>query len=115
MKKFFAFLLSAVIIIGLIGCQSNGDKKSQPDKDNTGETTLANDGSEAAKLYKQKCANCHGGNLEGSIGPKLNTIGTDMSKQEIEKVIIEGAPAMPSGLLVGDQAVHVAEWLTQFK
>ncbi len=65
------------------------------------------------KLYKQNCSTCHGGNLEGNIGPALNNIGSELSKEDIEKIIAEGKGSMPSGIIKGEDASAVAEWLSE--
>ncbi len=78
-----------------------------------GETTTA--AGDAQKLYDQKCSSCHGGNLEGSVGPALDKAGSKLSKEDIENIIANGKGAMPSGLLSGDEASQVAEWLAAKK
>lgn len=38
-----------------------------------------------------------------------------MSAEEIEKIIVDGKGSMPPGLLTGDDAKLVAEWLAEKK
>jgi cytochrome c551 len=72
-------------------------------------------GADPEKLYNQKCSSCHGGNLEGAVGPKLSDVGSRLSQEDIEKVIANGQGSMPKGLLEGDDASAVAEWLANKK
>ena len=55
-----------------------------------------------AEVAKGKCISCHGGDLEGGVGPAL--AGTSLSKEEIATVIKEGKGSMmPAGLLPGQE------------
>ncbi len=67
------------------------------------------------KLYNQKCAMCHGSNLEGGGGPNLKSVGSELSKEDIEKIILEGKGNMPGGVLKGKDAEAVADWLAEKK
>lgn len=59
--------------------------------------------------YAQNCAACHGGNLEGAVGPALK--GTALSAEELEEIITNGLGAtMPGGLVPGQEAA-MAEWI----
>lgn len=51
---------------------------------------------DAATIYKQNCASCHGGNLEGGGGPKLQTVGAKLSKDQIAGLISNGRGGMPA-------------------
>jgi cytochrome c551 len=104
-KKLVALLMGTTVVLSLAAC-GGGDKAT--------DTPAAGDGE---KLYGQKCAACHGQNLEGLTGLPLNKIGAKLSKDQIEKVILEGQNnnAMPKGMLTGDDAATVAEWLSTKK
>lgn len=65
----------------------------------------------AEEIYKQSCASCHGGNLEGGVGPELAAIGGKYSAQEIEDIIKNGQGTMPPNIIQGEEATAVAEWL----
>ena len=69
-------------------------------------------------LYSKSCMSCHGdaisgGGIDGPGGPDLSSIGSYMSAEEIEKVIIDGKGAMIGGLLSDEEAREVAEWLSE--
>lgn len=104
MKKLLSVLLIASFSLVLAACGGG-------DEDNA--TDTASSGPE--QLYNQKCMNCHGKNLEGAFGPELAHIGSKLSKEDIEKIILEGQGQMPKGLLKGEDASSVAEWLANKK
>ena len=59
---------------------------------------------------------CHGQNLEGQGNfPALNDVGSRLSQDEILDVIENGRGAMPGGIISGDDAQAVAEWLAAKK
>ncbi|MEI5907617.1 cytochrome c [Bacillus spongiae] len=66
------------------------------------------------KLVDQKCATCHGGNLQGDYGPKIDNIGAKLSEDEILDIIVNGKGQMP-GVLKGEEAKEVAEWFANKK
>lgn len=89
----------------LAACGGGGDEDQA-----TGGDTV-----DAEKIAAQKCSTCHGQNLEGGGGPKLSDLGSRMSKEEIEDVILNGRGGMPGGLIKGEEASAVAEWLAAKK
>lgn len=126
MLKRGLFASFLVLSLGLVGC--NGDetnKESEETVENVEgetassatqtETTTAVDKGE--ELYKQKCANCHGQNLEGAVGPALTTTGSKYSEEQLLDIIENGIEktTMPGGIIKGEEAEAVAKWLAQFK
>lgn len=101
-KKLLALLMGTSL--ALAACGGGGDEAG-------GDKA----GADPEKLFNQKCSSCHGGNLEGGVGPKLSDVGTRLSKEDIEKVIANGQGSMPAKLLEGDDASAVAEWLANKK
>ncbi len=75
----------------------------------------ANAGSGPDKIFQNKCSTCHGENLQGEFGPALNKIGSQLSKEEILSTIKNGRGQMPPGLIKGDDAEKVAQWLSEKK
>ncbi|WP_019243069.1 MULTISPECIES: cytochrome c551 [Bacillus] len=108
-KKLLALMLGTSIVLAACGGDKADDKPSSD-----GGTTTADSGQEA-KLYKNNCASCHGENLEGLVGPELKKVGATLSKDEIEKVILEGKGSMPKEQLQGEEASQVAQWLSEKK
>lgn len=70
---------------------------------------------DAEEYYSNSCAACHGNDLTGGMAPDISSVGSNLSAEEIESVIIDGLGAMPSGTLPEDEARVVAEWLSEMK
>jgi len=123
MKKWLMAVLFGIMLV--LGACGGGDDDAQESTDpaesddpDTEESESDDEGGEvsddaAEEMYQESCASCHGDDLEGSVGPSLETIGADLSADEIEGVIEEGQGSMPAGLLSGDDAEQVAEWLSE--
>ncbi|SFB21678.1 MULTISPECIES: cytochrome c551 [unclassified Bacillus (in: firmicutes)] len=98
-KKLIALLMGTSLVLAACGGGDNDSKST--------DTAAGGDGQ---KLFEQKCSACHGVDLAGGVGPKLK--GTSLSKEEIENIIHNGRGAMPKGLLEGEDASKVAEWVS---
>jgi cytochrome c551 len=106
MKKILMTMLFGMTLV-LAAC--GGDDDSGDSKEtSSGEVN-------AEKIVSNKCSSCHGGNLEGGMGPELAHIGAELSKDQILTTIQEGKGNMPSGVIEGDEAEAVAEWLSNKK
>ena len=108
MKKLVTAVLMLAVVIGLSACGNKADNTTAPV------------GPNAEAIVKTKCATCHGQNLEGVIGPKLNDIGARLTKDDIAKVIKDGKTGnigvMPPGSLTKqDEIDAVAEYLAAKK
>lgn len=116
-KKLLALLMGASLV--LAACGGGDDAGEEKDTGTTGDTTTTEtetaSGGDAEKLFNQKCSSCHGADLAGGVGPNLQKVGTKLSKDKIEKIILEGQNSMPKGQLQGDDASTVAEWLASKK
>ncbi|WP_147534100.1 cytochrome c551 [Bacillus marasmi] len=105
-KKLFGLLIGTSIL--LAACGGGGEET----KDTAGGAA------DPEKLFSQKCSSCHGADLKGGGGgafPDLTAVGSRLSKEEIETVILEGKGSMPKGQLTGGDATAVAEWLAEKK
>lgn len=111
MKKIILFAGLFILSMILVAC--GGEDNDSSGDDNNNATVNA----EAEGLYKNNCASCHGDDLEGDIGPSLETVGNDLSEDEIRDIIENGSEngEMPPGLLEGDEADEVAAWLAERK
>ncbi|NEU30218.1 cytochrome c [bacterium LRH843] len=67
------------------------------------------DATAAEDTYKKSCIGCHGGNLEGTVGPALK--GTALSDAEIKNVILNGQGTMPAQNLPEADAENLAKWI----
>jgi cytochrome c550 len=62
-----------------------------------------------------KCISCHGGDLEGGVGPAL--AGTTLSADELKEIIKNGVPGtmMPGGLIPDDHLDEMADYILSLK
>ncbi|MCC5893136.1 cytochrome c, partial [Exiguobacterium sp.] len=66
------------------------------------------------ELYAaQGCTGCHGGNLEGGVGPALTGVGERLSADEITNIIVNGKGSMPGGLASAEEADILTTWLLE--
>lgn len=126
MKKTLMAVLFALMLV-LAACgggndAANNDAANNGAANNTEENAANNendggtvDSAQAEDAYKSSCASCHGQDLSGGAGPDLTNVGSKLSADEIETIIVEGQGSMPGGLLAGDDATAVAEWLAEHK
>ncbi|SEM29375.1 cytochrome c550 [Mesobacillus persicus] len=67
------------------------------------------------ELYQQSCIGCHGDQLQGVSGPALTAVGSKLSQEEIQDILVNGTPGgMPGGLVAGNEE-KVAQWLAEMK
>jgi len=118
LKKLPSIFAAAVLVFALSAC-GGGNQDSQPSDNNNqpaAEAPAGNyDAATAEAAFKNKCASCHGQNLEGAVGPKLSDIGSRLSQDEILNVIENGKNTMPGGLAKGEEAQALAAWLADKK
>ena len=106
------------IIIFYVGVDQRED--IQKADENNGEATEENeDNGDASgdpeEIFSSNCASCHGDDLSGDVGPDLTSVGGELSEDEIHDVIMNGKGAMPAGLVGGEEADALAEWLAEMK
>lgn len=115
-KKLLAVIFGAGLM--LAACGGGNDKANDTDTTtDTGTTTPTETASvDVEKIVNSKCIACHGQNLEGQGNfPALNDVGSRLSEDEILNVLENGKGAMPAGLVTGEEAQAVAEWLAAKK
>ncbi|API90559.1 MULTISPECIES: cytochrome c550 [Virgibacillus] len=105
----------AVIVISVVGIGQRDDIQQaaegggeKAEESQEGETT---DDPEA--VYETNCSSCHGGDLSGGMGPDLTQVGSKLSKDEIQNIIINGQGQMPAGMASEAEAQVLAEWLAE--
>jgi len=120
MKRFSLFGVAAVLVFSLSAC--GGAQQTQPPANQpsaqTPSTTAPSgsyDAATAEALFKNTCAGCHGQSLEGAVGPNLQKIGSQLTKDQILEVLNNGKGSMPPGLVKGADADTVAAWLADKK
>lgn len=101
----------AVIIISYVG---DSQRKAIENPD-AGEESV--ELAEPEDIYANSCASCHGDDLSGKSGPDLTQVGSSMSEEEIEDIIINGSENgnMPGNLTSIEEAEVLAEWLAEMK
>ncbi|GGF31419.1 hypothetical protein GCM10010954_33270 [Halobacillus andaensis] len=119
-KLLWAALLSLVFILG--ACGGGGDEEGENGGDTeTEESANEENGSgdvdvaAAEQVYEQSCASCHGGDLEGNVGPALNEIGSKYSAEEIQDIIHNGKGSMQAQNVEEGDAELVANWLSSME
>jgi cytochrome c551 len=115
-NKFLVILLGAVLMLVLGAC---GGAKTDKNA-NGGATTGTGTETETVavdpeKVVQTSCISCHGGNLEGKVGPALTHIGATLSEKEIHDIIINGRGGMPAIKVSDAEATAVAKWLSEKK
>ncbi|WML54725.1 cytochrome c [Neobacillus sp. PS3-12] len=105
-RKLLTLIMGATVVMGLAACGGGSSSKST-------DTASA----DPQKIVNQKCSSCHGDQLQGVVGPNLQKIGSKYSKAEILDIIKngKGGGKMPAGLISGNDADKVAEWLAAKK
>ncbi|WP_217586728.1 c-type cytochrome [Lentibacillus saliphilus] len=73
--------------------------------------------SDPEAIFEGNCMSCHGADLSGvGNAPGLTNVGAELSKEEIQNIIIQGTDGgMPGGLVNNEQAQVLAEWLSEKK
>ncbi|SFK10850.1 MULTISPECIES: cytochrome c551 [unclassified Bacillus (in: firmicutes)] len=107
-KKLLMIVLGTSLALTVGAC----GKKEESKPSSPGQEASA-DSSE--KIFQKSCAGCHGNDLQGLSGPALQKVGGKYGKEDIEKIITKGRGAMPAGLIQGEDAKKVAEWLAEKK
>ncbi|WP_223701318.1 cytochrome c551 [Sutcliffiella deserti] len=113
MKKALMAFVFGTSIFALAACGGGEENNTATGTQEESEAGAVDTGA-AEGIYKQSCASCHGGNLEGGFGPNLEQVGNKYNKDEIENIIVNGQGQMP-GVLKGDDATTVAVWLADHK
>src|SRR5699024_4972354 len=107
----------AAIILFYIGVEQRED--IQLAEESNGEEVSEENGEveelDPEAVYANSCAGCHGQDLSGSVGPDISAVGSSLSADEIEDIILNGQGSMPPGTAAGEEATAVAEWLSEMK
>src|SRR5690625_2118334 len=116
MKKWLmAVLLGTLFVLGACGGGGANDNASDTDNAATEEDGGTTDSAKGEEVFQKNCASCHGDDLSGGAGPSLETVGADLSVDDIKNIIENGQGSMPPGLVSGDDQDAVAEWLATHK
>ncbi|MGJ9381715.1 cytochrome C551 [Salipaludibacillus neizhouensis] len=115
-KPLFPFALTAFLGIGLIIVlsfvginQEDIASENGEGNENAAEEEFASPVELGENIFEGTCAGCHGGDLSGASGPPLN--GGNLSHDDVLAAIAEGPGNMPDGLVAGEEADAVAEFI----
>lgn len=116
----FSLLLSFALITACGGNNQQGQEPAptpnEPSKNEpTTETpSQADQGvvAEGEEIVQKNCIGCHGGNLEGGIGPSLHKVSERYTEAEIKDILVNGKGSMSGGLAKGHEDAVVAYLLT---
>ncbi|WP_407268415.1 cytochrome c550 [Radiobacillus sp. PE A8.2] len=101
-----------IIVLSMVGL--NQQEKIEMAGEGGGESQEVNTDPEQ---ISQNCTVCHGADLAGGTGPNLQNIGSKYDADQILNIIqngIEGT-SMPPGVVKGEEAEVLAEWLAEKK
>lgn len=107
MRKNLGKYVSALILVGLLtACGSETTKEHSATTENS-----------IPSVYKQNCLSCHGSQLEGKYGPSLQTVGSQLTEEEITTIISKGQGGMPAfgKRLDEDEIASISVWLSEQK
>ncbi len=109
--KFLAIMFAAILVLGACGGTKTVEKNVTGGATPGTKTTAV----DPEKVVQTSCVSCHGGNLEGKVGPALAHIGAKLSETEIHDIIINGKGGMPAIKIDEAEATAVAKWLSEKK
>lgn len=102
LKTFILFLCVSITLF--TGC---GPKKQE-------NSTSFSKVTKEKELYLNHCANCHGGNLEGSFGPPLDKLNKKYTNNQILRIIQQGKGNMPAQDYISQKEQEdLAKWLSK--
>ncbi|MDF2669930.1 MAG: cytochrome c family protein [Paenibacillus sp.] len=104
-----------LLTLSLAGCGGeSGDSAAKGNPE-----LLSNASADIQTVYKKSCLSCHGGGLEGRIGPRtdLTQVGGRLTAEQIETQIRKGGNGMPDfqGSLKPEQITALKDWLFSLK
>ncbi|UHA74913.1 c-type cytochrome [Paenibacillus sp. 481] len=109
----FAFVITAIIGLTLVLAGCGGGSSS-----NKASATIEGP-EETVAMYKQRCIQCHGDEMQGRMGDvtNLQKVGARLSKDEIANIIKNGGSRMPAmGKSIEEADINkLAEWLATKK
>ena len=119
-KSLMAVLFGTLLVLGACGGGGNDNANEPADNNDEGTEESTDNGgtvdtAAAEESFQKSCASCHGQDLSGGAGPSLEKVGADHSADDIKDIIENGQGSMPGGLLSGEDADQVAEWLAEHK
>ncbi|WP_042223434.1 cytochrome c550 [Oceanobacillus manasiensis] len=111
----------AVIVISIIGIDQReqiqqaeeGEQTEEGGESSEGESGEGETSDDPEAIFESNCASCHGADLSGGAGPDLTQVGSRLSEDEIQDIIINGQGSMPPGMATDQEAEVLASWLAE--
>lgn len=109
MKKMWIPVLVSSLF--LVAACAGPNSKEEPN-----DTTTVDAGTPEA-IYQKNCMNCHGGKLQGGVGPGLTNVGAKLSKAEIQNILESGKGRMPpqKSYIKAEDLDKLSTWLSEKK
>ncbi|MBW5446386.1 c-type cytochrome [Cohnella sp. CFH 77786] len=119
-KRIMGGLIVAAALLGIGILFELPPKEKQTEAPKPVEVTIPDTpaDAEAAKVvYRENCLSCHGTDLQGKIGPALDRVGAEMTKEQIYRQIVVGGGGMPTfeKRLTKEQLINLTNWLAAMK
>ncbi len=121
MKRYLVALIGILAIMAFVaaGCGGDDDGDTDTGKTETTKTQEADTDDAAAdekakELFVASCGSCHvleAAGTSGTVGPNLDE--TKSSKAKIETQIKDGSEGMQPGLLTGENATEVTDYIVR--
>lgn len=106
-KRLLILFMGTSLLLGACG----DDKASEVGSSKEASLTIE----EVKSAYSQNCSSCHGQILANGAPGDLDKIGAEYSKEEIETIIRKGRGMMKGGLVEGNEAASLVNWLSTLK
>lgn len=112
MKK---MLLALGLVVALSACGGGDEAAPAPEETAPADEAVTEepagdfDATAARSTYETSCISCHGGNLEGAMGPAL--AGEGHTAEQIVSVIQNGQGTMPVINIPAEEAENLANWI----
>lgn len=110
------FFGACTLAIVLMFTMNAGPKEAVKQEATIPEVTL--DATAAETALKANCISCHGGSLEGGVGPNLQKVGATLDEQKLYKTISKGKGSMMPAFkdkLKDEEIANVAKFLATKK
>ncbi|MCC3374832.1 cytochrome c [Cohnella sp. REN36] len=113
--KTASFILLAAFALSLTACGGSGGGKGGA----SGSPAPLDGPKDTVALYRNNCISCHGGELQGKMGPDsdLRQVGARLDQDQIRRQIAEGGSLMPAfgQRLKTEEIDALAAWLAARK
>ncbi|MGO4500242.1 cytochrome c [Paenibacillus sp. 2RAB27] len=106
-----------MLVLAACGSSTKVEHTEHEGSTSTSSPSASVSASNAETLYKGNCMSCHGGELQGKIGPSLVKVGGKLSEEQLDAKIQNGGGGMPGfkSKLKEPDVQALAEWLAAKK